>query len=186
MSNLGGMFFYKFLLTFESFPKASAIGFSLVLGRACWTDLGLHRRIDRSMEKIGTNASAPSKRLVKFIGLLLCISFYILNQRVFELFSGLGGQSQSLFSYFTFSAIILHQFLHYFMRVGSLRRESQCVPVRFHRKTHMFRSYFFISFSIWRISMAGRLRARSPYLSGVFSIPFGTHLSCSFLGDCGL
>ena len=119
-------------LTF--FPKASAIGFSLVLGRACSHDLGLHRRIDRTMEKIGTNASAPSKRLVKLIGLLFRISFYILNRREFELFSGLGGQSRSLFSYFTFSAIILHQFLHYFMRVGSLRRESQCVLVHFRQK----------------------------------------------------
>ena len=98
------------------------------------TDLGLHWRIDRSMEKIGTNASAPSKRLVKLIGLLFRISFYILNRYDFESFSGLGGQSQSLFPYFTFSAIILHQFLRYSMRVGSLRRESQCVPVHFRQK----------------------------------------------------
>ena len=117
------------------FPKASAIGFSLVLGRACLTDLGLHRRHDRTMEKIGTNASAPSKRLVKLIGLLFCISLYILNRCEFESFSGLGGQSQSLFSYFTFSAIILHQFLRYLMRVGSLRRESQCVSVHFRQKS---------------------------------------------------
>ena len=116
------------------FPKASAIGFSLVLGRAWSHDLELDLRHDRTMEKIGTNASAPSKRLVKLIGLLFRISFYILNRREFESFSGLGGQSQSLFSYFAFSAIILHQFLRYFMRVGSLRRESQCVSVHFRQK----------------------------------------------------
>ena len=119
---------------FELFPKASAIGFSLVLGRACWHDLGLHRRHDRTMEKIGTNASAPSKRLVKLIGLLFRISFYILNRRLFRSFSGPGGQSRSFFSYFTFLAIILHQFLRHSMRGGSLRRESQCVPVHFRQK----------------------------------------------------
>ena len=49
-------------------------------------------------------------------------------------FSFPDAQSRLFFSYFTFSAIILHQFLRYLMRVGSLRRESQCVLVHFRQK----------------------------------------------------
>ena len=61
----------------QFFPKASAKGFSLVLGRPGCRDLGPHRRHDRTMEIIGTNASVVSNRLIKSIGLRFRINFYI-------------------------------------------------------------------------------------------------------------